>query len=134
METKGKLALQLDAEGGSIAVYRRYGRGRGEAEYRVIMVDQAPMLLDDEAVECRRDSGWLKTWPEATQALSRWPWPCLVPRHVAPEVADLVLRSVRDWVGRGNALREGALRRWEFLCQRTAGSAYPDQSRDRAGS
>jgi hypothetical protein len=85
--------VSVAGEGGGITLYQEIG---GLGRFRVVMVDQSLTFLneDEGGPAVRKDSGWLHTWDAAIAALSKWPWPMLVPRYVDPGFGEQVMAAV----------------------------------------
>lgn len=116
---KTKLFVAVGAEGGSLAIYADIADSE-RPRYRVISVDQAPSLLNDEegGLEIRRDSGWLPTWSAAMECLGRYPWPHLASTYVDPVVASDLWTALQSYVERtGRPLSAEALGRWREACR-----------------
>ena len=120
-----KPIVSVAGEGGAITLFQEtVGPGR----FRVAMVDQSLTFLndDDGGPATRKDSGWLDSWESAITALSKWPWPMLVPRFVDPAFGEQVMAAVDQISEQKRWDIDSRNRRahWRALC---VGAVDPDR-------
>jgi hypothetical protein len=108
---EAEIILQVGAEGGSHSVYGT--RTADGWRFHTRLVDQTPLLLDEEPIEV--ESPRVAELQVALAQLARGKWRRFIPLKVHPEFRTAIWEAVNQRAEE-LSLRESLLEEWRLLC------------------